>query len=278
MTTEPVWKRYLTDYNEGLGLVYERFVLNDFLLKLKGHHGFYSVLEAPLYGMAGVSGINSVILAQAGCEVTLVDDNAERAAGVRRIWDELGLEAAVLEIDASQWGRLPFDDGSFDHVFVCFVLEHLADPPKALIEMKRVLKSGGTITVIEGDHGSCFWNPETDESRKAWQAMIRVQQNLGHDPLIGRRLYPLLAQAGFEVKGVVPLWAYADARNPELLDGGINRILAPMMETAREEAIEQGLIDRATWEQGISDMHRASLPPDGSVFYTWFRGTAAKGY
>jgi hypothetical protein len=51
-----------------------------------------------------------------------------------------------------------------------------------------------------------------------------------------------------------------------------------MMETAREEAIEQGLIDRATWEKGISDMHRASLPPGGSVFYTWFRGTATKGY
>jgi ubiquinone/menaquinone biosynthesis C-methylase UbiE len=174
--------------------------------------------------------------------------------------------------------NMPFDDESFDRVFVCFVLEHLADPPKALIEMKRVMKTGGPITVIEGDHGSCFWHPETVESRKAWQAMIRVQQNMGHDPLIGRRLYPLLEQAGFEVKGVIPLWAYADASAPELLDGGINKILAPMMETAREEAIEQGLIDRTTWEQGISDMHRASLPPDGSVFYTWFRGTAAKGY
>lgn len=173
---------------------------------------------------------------------------------------------------------MPFANGSFDHVFVCFVLEHLDNPTRALVEMKRVLKAGGTITAIEGDHGSCFWNPETIASRKAWQAMIQVQINLGHDPLIGRRLYPLLAQAGFEVKGVVPLWAYADARNPELLDGGINRILAPMMETAREEAIEQGLIDRSTWEKGISDMHRASLPPDGSVFYTWFRGTATKGY
>ena len=31
---ELTWKHYLTDYNEGLGLVYERFVLNDFLLAL----------------------------------------------------------------------------------------------------------------------------------------------------------------------------------------------------------------------------------------------------
>ncbi len=50
------WERYLTDYNEGLGLVYERFVLNDFLEDLRRRHNIQSVLEAPLYGMAGVSG------------------------------------------------------------------------------------------------------------------------------------------------------------------------------------------------------------------------------
>jgi SAM-dependent methyltransferase len=171
---------------------------------------------------------------------------------------------------------LPFEDESFDHVFVCFVLEHLGDPPEALVEMRRVLKRGGSITVIEGDHGSCFWHPETAESRRAWQAMIRVQQEMGHDPLVGRRLHPLLTQAGFDIDGIVPLSAYADASRPELLDGGINRILAPMMETAREEALRMGLIDRATWEQGIADMHRAATPPDGSVFYTWFRATAVK--
>ena len=51
---EATWKRYLTDYNEGLGLVYERFVLNDFLQALREEHSIESVLEAPLYGMAGV--------------------------------------------------------------------------------------------------------------------------------------------------------------------------------------------------------------------------------
>ena len=60
---EPVWKKYLTDWNEGLGVVYERFVLNDYLDQLIDRHGIKTVLEAPLYGMAGVSGINSVSLA-----------------------------------------------------------------------------------------------------------------------------------------------------------------------------------------------------------------------
>jgi SAM-dependent methyltransferase len=134
--SEPAWKRYLTDYNEGLGLVYERFVLNDFLTGLAGRYAINDVLEAPLYGMAGVSGINSVALAQAGCRITLADDNAERLAGVRRIWGELGLPARAVSVD--DWARLPFADGSFDLTWAWAALWHLADPAGLLRELARL--------------------------------------------------------------------------------------------------------------------------------------------
>ena len=136
MTAEPTWKKYLTDYNEGLGLVYERFVLNDFLLYLKGQYGFQTVLEAPLYGMAGVSGINSVVLARINCPVTVVDDNAERLAGVERIWGELSLPATFTL--AEDWSRLPFDDRSFDFVWNWAAIWHLDDPGDFLRELVRV--------------------------------------------------------------------------------------------------------------------------------------------
>ncbi|WP_207419866.1 class I SAM-dependent methyltransferase [Roseomonas haemaphysalidis] len=55
---------------------------------------------------------------------------------------------------------MPFGDASFDHVFVCFVLEHLADPAAALGELQRVLRPGGSLTVIEGDHGSTLTPPQ----------------------------------------------------------------------------------------------------------------------
>jgi hypothetical protein len=122
---EPTWKRYLTDYNEGLGLVYERFVLNDFLLDLRQGHDIESVLEAPLFGMAGVSGINSVVLAQAGADVTLVDDHAERLAGVERIWGELDLPARFVH--HARWGQLPFPDDSFDLAWNWAALWYLSD-------------------------------------------------------------------------------------------------------------------------------------------------------
>jgi len=135
MPNEPTWKHYLTDYNEGLGLVYERFALNDFLLWLKGQYGFCSALEAPLYGMAGVSGINSVLLARIKTPVTLVDDNPERLAGVERIWGELGLPAKFVL--AEDWSKLPFPDRSFEFVWNWAALWHLADPAALLREMVR---------------------------------------------------------------------------------------------------------------------------------------------
>jgi hypothetical protein len=141
---EPTWKQYLSDYNEGLGLVYERFVLNDFLLALHEEYGIDSVLEAPLFGMAGVSGINSVALAQAGVDVTLVDEHAERLAAVEHIWGELDLPARFVH--HTDWGQLPFPDDSFDLVWNWAALWHLSDRspegaerPEALLrELVRV--------------------------------------------------------------------------------------------------------------------------------------------
>lgn len=130
------WQKYLTDYNEGLGLVYERLVLNDYLDRIVSQHSIRTVLEAPIFGMAGVSGINSVRLAQRGCAVTLVDENASRLAAIQRIWGELDLRATfVLHGD---FARLPFPDQSFDLTWEWAALWYLPNAEALLKELARV--------------------------------------------------------------------------------------------------------------------------------------------
>ena len=92
--------------------------------------------------------------------------------------------------------RLPFPPGHFDHIFVSFVLEHLPDPAAALAALQGVLRPGGSITVIEGDHGSAYFHPDDARARRAIQCLIELQARAGGDSLIGRRLYPLLVKAG----------------------------------------------------------------------------------
>lgn len=229
------------------------------------------VLEAG----CGVGG-QTVILARKSpkAEFTSVDISSTSLAEAKKFAAQRGL--SNVRFQESNIMKLPFGEGSFDHVFVCFVLEHLDDPVGALAELKRVLKCGGSITVIEGDHGSCFWHPETEESVTVWRSLITVQALLGHDPLIGRGLYPLLSDAGFEIKDVFPKWVYADARNLVLMDGMVNKIIVPMVQTARERALEMGIVDKSTWEKGIADLERSGMPPNGTFFYTWFKAVGVK--
>jgi len=171
--------------------------------------------------------------------------------------------------------ELPFEDETFDHVFICFVLEHLPDPVKALLSLKRVLKQGGSITVIEGDHGSCYFYPETEEAVKAWQCLIKVQMQLDCNPLMGRELYPLLKEAGFSDINADPRVVYVDYNKPELVDGFIKKTIIAMVEGVKDQAINSGLITTEEWDKGIQDLH-LSAEPSGTFFYNFFKGVATK--
>ena len=69
----------------------------------------------------------------------------------------------------------------------------------------------GTITVIEGDHGSVYFHPESRPARRAIQCLIDLQARAGGDSLIGRSLYPILIKAGFQDVRVSPRMVYVDA-------------------------------------------------------------------
>ena len=64
--------------------------------------------------------------------------------------------------------------------------------------MREALEPGGNIIVVEGDHGSCYFSPRHAAAERAWECLIQVQASLGGDSLVGRRLYPLMRDAGFE--------------------------------------------------------------------------------
>lgn len=169
--------------------------------------------------------------------------------------------------------KLPFAPQSFDHVFVCFVLEHLADPAGALASLRGVLKPGGSITVIEGDHGSWYAHPESAYAQKAVDCLVAVQRRLGGDANIGRRLYPLLCEAGFRKVKAAPKIVYVDGSRPGLVEGFSKNTFIAMVEGAQEQALAMGLATKDEWEQGIRDLYRAT-EEDGTFCYTFFKARA----
>ena len=229
-----------------------------------------SVLEAG----CGV-GAQTVILARNSPDArfTSVDVSAESLdQAMRRAADADLKNVKFRQADIFD---LPFPHESFDHVFVCFVLEHLADPERALRMLKARLRPGGTLTVIEGDHGSTFFHPDGANARRAIQCLVELQALAHGDALIGRRLFPLLTGAGFSGVSVSPRMVYADASRPGWVEGFTRNTFTAMVEGVRERALAAGLMTPRAWDEGIAELRRTA-GSDGVFCYTFFKAVGVR--
>jgi ubiquinone/menaquinone biosynthesis C-methylase UbiE len=244
------------------------------LAELLHHDTFYPAGSTVLEAGCGV-GAQTVILAQKSPEAhfTSVDISPVSLETARTSIEQRSF--SNVKFCAADVFNLPFKADSFDHVFVCFLLEHLRKPLEALKRLKMVLKPGGTITVIEGDHGSAYFYPESRFAKKAIDCLVKVQSDMGGNALIGRQLYPLIKQAGFRDVHISPRQVYADASRPEWVKGFTKNTFNAMVDGAKDQALKKRMIDLKTWEQGIADLH-AAAGKDGTFSYTFFKGIAVK--
>jgi ubiquinone/menaquinone biosynthesis C-methylase UbiE len=171
--------------------------------------------------------------------------------------------------------QLPYAPGTFDHVFICFVLEHLPDPLRALSGLRQALRDGGSISAIEGDHGSYYCYPKSLAADHAVQCLIDLQARKQGNALIGRQLYPLLAGTGFKKVRIIPRMVYVDSSRPDLVEGFTKKTFIAMVEGVKDEAISLGLSNEKAWDQGIGDLYRTTRE-DGTFCYTFFQATALK--
>jgi SAM-dependent methyltransferase len=207
-----------------------------------------------------------------GARITCVDLSEASLAQAKRKADAAGL--TNVQFQRADILDLPHEAGFFDHVFVCFVLEHLVRPREALDALRTVLRPGGTITVVEGDHGSAYFHPDSEAAREAIRCQIELQRAAGGNAMIGRELYPLLTTAGFSDVRVSPRMVYVDSSKPELVDGFTKKTFTAMIEGVRDSALEKGIVDPEKFDRGIRDLY-ATAGSNGVFCYTFFK---AVGY
>lgn len=220
-------------------------------------------------------GAQTITLAQNSPAASFVSVDISKSSlqEARKKIDEAGL--TNVRFQQGDIFSLPFADESFDHLFICFVLEHLAKPLEAIIRLKKLLKAGGTMTVIEGDHGSAYFYPDSEEAHKAIECQVELQKRAGGNANIGRELYPLLQNAGFHSVQVSPRMVYVDSNKPELVEGFTKNTFTAMIEGVREDAVRSGLIGEKIFDNGIRALYRTT-EEDGVFCYTFFKAVAIR--
>ena len=85
-----------------------------------------------------------------------------------------------------------------------------------------------------------------------------------------------MSDAGIYQVHVEPREAYADQKNPELLDGAVNQIIAPMVFSAEKQVLEKRLVEPHIWKKGLSDLSAVATSVEGTFFYSWFKGVGRR--
>ena len=130
----------------------------------------------------------------AGVQAITITEPAEPMA--RRLERKLGGHSLPAEIVRAPAERLPFEDASFDAAVSTLVLCTVDDQPRALQELRRVLKPGGHLLFIE--------HVRADKPRLArWQDRVNpVHRVIGCGCNCNRPTLDRLQAAGFKVMQV----------------------------------------------------------------------------
>jgi ubiquinone/menaquinone biosynthesis C-methylase UbiE len=107
-----------------------------------------------------------------------------------------------VELRRGDLESLPIDDGKLDAAMMMLVLHHVAEPARALADVRRVLKPGGRLLIVD-------MQPHDREN---------YRQQMGHAWLgfSDEFLRRILHEAGFEAERVVPLPPDPHSKGPGL--------------------------------------------------------------
>ena len=93
---------------------------------------------------------------------------------------------------------MEFPSHSFDVVYSRMLFQYLKEKERALAEMVRVCRPGGTVLIQDLD-GQLLWNyPEEPEIQHAVERVVASLAKTGFDPFVGRKLYSLAHKAGLK--------------------------------------------------------------------------------
>jgi len=229
------------------GFLLERLMSGDSLLDVGCGPGTITMDLAELVAPGPVVGID---------RSKEVIERAREAAEARAL--------SNLSFEVGDVYELEFEDSSFDVVYAHQVLQHLSEPTRALVEMRRILRDGGWLAVRDGDYGEFTWSPPSVGLTRWMQLYHQITRKNGAEADAGRHLAEWVEAAGFDsLERSRSDWTYESVEEREWwADLWADRVL--YSEFARQ-GLEYGLTTSEELSE-ISDAFREWSHSDNGIF------------
>jgi SAM-dependent methyltransferase len=199
-------------------------------------------------------------------EVIGIDLRAEALRDGRTLARDRGLTNVAFQV--ANLSQLPFHDGAFDAAFAGAVLQHLGAPLEALKEVRRVLKPGGVIGIVDGSAPITFRYP-TNPLLEAWDKLRVLERDYRTGcPSPALQLRALLREAGFaraHASGTMTTEAGPPAGTPEETRRVAQNHLIQLRGVRGKVALAQGWATQQELEQMAAALMAWGDDPD--AFY-----------
>lgn len=161
----------------------------------------------------------------------------------------------------------------FDAAFICWALEHMANPLQVLRQVKKHLAADAKIHITEVFNSSFFCFPKSPALDHYYQRYNEQQMRFGGNPDVGSQLGNLLFHAGFKEIQLMPGGFHLDQRNPENLKRFIE-FWKILMKSGAPGLLESGSLTQKDIDGMVSDLDRILADENAVFFYQFVQAKA----
>ncbi|WP_041779233.1 class I SAM-dependent methyltransferase [Belliella baltica] len=204
--------------------------------------------------------------------ITCVEYENRQIAKAKENLQNLGFDESKVEF-LNQDARNLKLNGKFDAVFICWVLEHIAEPLRVLQSMKPFLDIDAKVVITEVFNATFYTYPLVPAIMDYWKIYNDYQVSIGGDPQVGARLGDLLEEAGYKNISIRSGGFHLDRRNP-LDKRTVFDYWKNLMSSGAPLLLEEGLVTEVQIKAMQTAMDELSERKDSIFYYRFIQATA----